>query len=501
MLLRSGCKLWLRRRRGGVSTKGGKTKDASAHEENVRVRFAPSPTGYLHVGGARTALFNWLYAKQKNGSFVLRVEDTDTERCTPAAEQMMMHDLRWLGLYWDEGPDIGGPCGPYRQSERSQIYTEYANTLVHQGLAYPCFCSEEELDQMRKDAEARGSPPKYDGRWANADRELVQQKLAAGEPHVYRFRVPPDTDVTVHDMVRGPVTWNTENLGDFVIMRSNGLPVYNFCVAIDDALMGITHVLRAEEHLTNTLRQKLVYQGLNLFEPHFGHLSLILAHDKTKLSKRHGATSVNDFREEGFLPEAMLNFLSLLGWNDGTDQEVYATDELIERFDIGRINKSPAVFDREKLTWLNGQKLRSFDDSELAETFGDQWKQEGILAPTVSAEAVEIATRLVREQADLVRDCISLLRPIFGYTLEDTLESNEAQDLDTFSTVAKEALRVYETGELEQAVQESGGFKRLLNGIGKAHGLKGRRLFMPMRISFTGSMMGPDIGLQLRYVL
>ena len=472
----------------------------SEQGEAVRVRFAPSPTGYLHVGGARTALFNWLYVRKHSGSFVLRVEDTDTERCTPEAERMMMSDLSWLGLQWDEGPDIGGFCGPYRQSERTKLHTQYARSLVDNGLAYPCFCSEEELEQMRKDAEARGEPPKYDGRWANADPELVQHKLDAGEPHVYRFRVPENTNVTVNDLVRGDVTWNTANLGDFVIMRSNGLPVYNFCVAVDDALMGITHVLRAEEHLTNTVRQKLVYHGLSLPEPDFGHLSLILAHDKTKLSKRHGSTSVNDFREEGYLPEAMLNFLSLLGWNDGTDQEVYGTNELINNFQIERINKSPAVFDREKLTWLNGQKLQAKDDSELAELFAERWKSAGLLTSSAPQEAFDIATRLVREQVDLVQDCVPLLRPIFRYPLEDTLASDEAQDLDTFAAMAQEALSLYESGELEESVKVGGPFKKLLNPIGKRYELKGRRLFMPFRISFTGSMQGPDIGQQIRYV-
>ena len=264
----------------------------------------------------------------------------------------MIRDLRWLGLDWDEGPDVGGPHAPYRQSERAHIYVEAAQKLVKEGKAYPCFCTEEELEAMKAAAEAAKLPPKYTGKWATASQAEVDAALAAGLTPVYRFRVPPDGRVTIQDAIRGEVSWATDAVGDFVLVRSNGLPVYNFCVAVDDAMMRITHVLRAEEHLPNTLRQVLVYEALGYPQPQFGHVSLILAADRSKLSKRHGATSVGEFREQGFLPSAMNNFLALLGWNDGTTREIFSLDELVDAFSLERITKSPAVFDKAKLGWL-----------------------------------------------------------------------------------------------------------------------------------------------------
>lgn len=303
------------------------------------------------MGGARTALFNWLYARKVGGKFVLRVEDTDAARSTRESEEAMKADLRWLGLDWDEGPDVGGPNGPYRQSERTDIYKKYVDDLVAQGRAYPCFCTDEELEAMKKDAEAKKLPPVYRGKWATASEEEVDAMRASGAPCCYRFRVPPGQEVAIDDIVRGRVAWNTDTLGDFVILRSNGLPVYNFCVAVDDALMGITHVLRAEEHLPNTLRQVLIYDALGFDAPSFGHMSLILAPDKSKLSKRHGATSVGEFRQQGFLAPAMVNYLSLLGWNDGTEREIYSAEDLQGAFTLERITKVRRKLEVDVMGW------------------------------------------------------------------------------------------------------------------------------------------------------
>ena len=299
----------------------------------VRVRFAPSPTGNLHVGGARTALFNWLYARNLGGTFVLRVEDTDTARSTRESEDAMVRDLKWMGLDWDEGPDCGGPYGPYRQSEREAIYKQLADQLVAEGHAYPCFCTDKELTMMKEEQEAKKLPPKYTGKWATASKEEVDAELAKGTPHTYRFRVPEGERVEIDDMIRGKVGWDTDTLGDFVLLRSNGLPVYNFCVAVDDATMGITHVLRAEEHLPNTLRQALVYDALKFPRPTFGHMS---AHP--------GARPLEDSAPPPLLypppllapspypRQTMINYLSQLGWNDGTEQEIYETEELLKLF-------------------------------------------------------------------------------------------------------------------------------------------------------------------------
>jgi glutamyl-tRNA synthetase len=276
-----------------------KAATMAAEGAAVRVRFAPSPTGSLHVGGARTALFNWLKARQSGGTFVVRIEDTDQARSTRESEESMLADLRWLGLDWDEGPGVDGDYGPYRQSERGDIYKEYAQKLLESGHAYPCFCTEEELEAKRAAAEEAGEAVMYDGAWRDADPEVVAEKLASGEPHTVRFKVQPGAKVTIDDTVRGTVSWDAEKtVGDFILLRSNGVPVYNFCVAVDDATMKITHVIRAEEHLTNTLRQGLILEALEFGMPQYAHASLILGEDRSKLSKRHGATSVDQFKQQ-----------------------------------------------------------------------------------------------------------------------------------------------------------------------------------------------------------
>ena len=327
-------------------------RSTESGQEGVRVRFAPSPTGNLHVGGARTALYNYLYAQQKKAeetgsAFVLRVEDTDKARSTKESEDAVLRDLTWLGLDWDEGP--------LRQSERGDLYQRRAKELLEKNLAYKCFCTDDEITEMKEKAAAEGLPPVYSGKWASATEAEVQAMVDAGEPYAVRFRVPQDELVTIHDAIRGQVTWNTNTLGDFIILRSDGTPVYNFCVAVDDADMRITEVVRAEEHLPNTLRQVLIYNALGLSAPKFAHCSLILAPDRSKLSKRHGATSVGEFKEEGYLSEALVNYLALLGWNDGTEQEFFSKDELVSKFSLERINPSAAVFDKKKLNFFNAQ--------------------------------------------------------------------------------------------------------------------------------------------------
>ncbi|KAK3257933.1 hypothetical protein CYMTET_33000 [Cymbomonas tetramitiformis] len=465
--------------------------------DEVRVRFAPSPTGNLHVGGARSALFNWLYAKNMGGKFILRVEDTDTARSTRESEEAMLRDLRWLGLDWDEGPDIGGPHGPYRQSERASIYKELADKLVDEGVAYPCFCTDEELEKMREEAEAKKLPPKYNGKWKTASAEEVQAAFDAGLTPCYRFRVPENQIIAIKDAVRGKVQWNTDTLGDFVLLRSNGLPVYNFCVAVDDAMMKITHVLRAEEHLPNTLRQMLVYKALGFPIPQFGHMSLILAPDRSKLSKRHGATSVGDFQKQGFLANAMVNYLSLLGWNDGSEKEVYTIPELQEAFAIDRINKSPAVFDKVKLSWMNGQHLQGLPEAELNVLLGEALVEQGGFK-RADGPFVEGLISTVLDKVELVTDAVEEIRPLLGYPLEECLESKPAQAFveDNLGELVKAVLEAHESGELARVAQEKD-WKGWTKGLGKELGRKGKRLFMPLRILITGRMQGPDVGEQL----
>ncbi|XP_038973583.1 glutamate--tRNA ligase, chloroplastic/mitochondrial-like [Phoenix dactylifera] len=469
---------------------------ADPADGEVRVRFAPSPTGNLHVGGARTALFNYLFARSKGGKFVLRIEDTDLERSTRKSEEAMLNDLSWLGLDWDEGPGVGGDYGPYRQSERNSLYKQYAEKLLNSGAVYRCFCSNEELEQMKETAKQMQLPPVYMGKWATASDEEIQEELAKGTPYTYRFHVPKKGTLKINDLIRGEVGWSLDTLGDFVIMRSNGQPVYNFCVTVDDATMRISHVIRAEEHLPNTLRQALIYKALGFPMPSFAHVSLILAPDRSKLSKRHGATSVGQFREMGYLPQAMVNYLALLGWGDGTENEFFTIDQLVEKFSINRVNKSGAIFDSTKLRWMNGQHLRALPSEKLIEIFGDRWKSTGILLES-KGKFVEDAAELLKDGIDLVTDVDTALLNLLSYPLDSTLASAECKPVvqDKLSEVAASLISAYDSGELREALEEGhAGWQKWVKSFGKILKRKGRSLFMPIRLLLTGKLHGPDMG-------
>ncbi|CAL0324372.1 unnamed protein product [Lupinus luteus] len=460
----------------------------------VRVRFAPSPTGNLHVGGARTALFNYLFARSKGGKFVLRIEDTDLERSTRESEEAVLRDLSWLGLNWDEGPGAGGDYGPYRQSERNSLYKQYAEKLRASGHVYCCFCSNEELEKMKVVAKLKNLPPVYTGKWASATNEEVDEELAKGTPYTYRFRVPGGS-LKIKDIIRGEVTWNLATLGDFVIMRSNGQPVYNFCVTVDDATMAISHVIRAEEHLPNTLRQALIYRALGFPMPHFAHVSLILAPDRSKLSKRHGATSVSQFREIGYLPQAMVNYLALLGWGDGTENEFFTLDQLVEKFTIERVNKSGAVFDSTKLRWMNGHYLRAHPEEEFTNLIGEHWKTSGLL--TVSAGPfIDDAAQLLKDGIDLITDAEKALANFLSYPLHLTLQSQEAEPVlqDNLSEFSASLLGAYESGDLGSALESQASWQKWVKEFGKSLKRKGKSLFMPIRLLLTGKLHGPDLG-------
>jgi len=330
--------------------------------KEVRTRFAPSPTGYLHIGGARTALFNWLFARHHGGKFVLRIEDTDRSRSREEFLGDILDSLSWLGLHWDEGP--------YFQSQRMELYREHAERLLDEGKAYRCYCTPEELEEMRKRALAEGRKPKYDGR-------CRYRKDQPDLPYAIRFKAPLDGVTVVEDLLRGKVTFRNEELDDLIIVRSDGTPTYNFVVVVDDALMGITHVIRGDDHLNNTPRQILLYRALGYPVPKFAHLPLILGTDRTRLSKRHGATAVSAYREMGYVPEAMVNYLARLGWSYG-DQEIFSLGELVEKFSLENVSKSPAVFDPEKLLWLNAHYIKEEPPEEIARRLLPFLKEEGI---------------------------------------------------------------------------------------------------------------------------
>jgi len=474
------------------------------------------------VGGARTALYNWLVARQaKHGKFVLRIEDTDLVRSTRESEQSMLADLEWLGLNWDEGPDIGGPCVSYRQSERCQIYREAADFLVRGGHAYPCFCTEEELEVKRMTAKMAGSQNAYDGMWRDAPASEVQRHLAMKIPHTYRFRTPKGKVVGIDDKVRGHIEWDVQaTIGDFVLLRSNGVPVYNFCVAVDDALMSISTVVRAEEHLTNTVRQLLVLDALGFEQPSYAHASLILGSDKSKLSKRHGATSCGQFRERGYLPDAMINYLALLGWNDGTDKEVYSRRELIEAFDLSRVTASPAMFDNAKLRWLNGQHLRAMPVAELVPLVTDYSRVSGLLGDADSSASVtafiSAAVSAAQSKAELVTDIVDLTQATLTYPLLETIIAQDMapcksvgqvldDDFVAFSLALLDSYDAFEAPEFCYSAKLAADANATtvlewVQGIGNVRHRTKKSLLMSTRLALTGRITGIDVPSQLKII-
>ncbi|MBJ93835.1 MAG: glutamate--tRNA ligase [Rickettsiales bacterium] len=365
-----------------------------------RLRFAPSPSGYLHIGGARTALFCWLFARRHGGQFILRVEDTDRARSTAESIQAILDGLRWLGLDWDEGPEVGGPHAPYFQSQRGPVYQRYVDQLIKTGHLYRCYCSAELLREKREAAQREGRKPAYD----RTCRELSPQQWPAGEPYVLRLKAPLDGETTVSDLIRGDVVFQNKELSDQVVVRSNGDPLYNFVVVVDDMTMGITHVVRGDDHLNNTPKQIQIYQALGVKPPSFAHAPLILGADKKRLSKRHGATNVMQYDDEGYLPDAMINFLARLGWSHG-DQEVFRRDELIELFSLDAVGRSPGVWNPEKLLWLNGQYITSLSDERLAEMIAPRISAAGFqdaAADAVMAKRIATLKERARTLAELV---------------------------------------------------------------------------------------------------
>ena len=454
----------------------------------VRVRFAPSPTGWLHVGGARTALFNWLFARQHRGAFLIRVEDTDVERSSPESERGVLDDLAWLGLEWDEGPDRGGPHGPYRQSERVALYRARADALRSKGAAYPCFCTDAELEERRRLALARGEPPHYDGRCRNLSEAERAARRAEGRPESLRFRVDPGA-WTLDDLVRGTVTFPSGMVGDFVLMRSSGLPTYNFACVVDDDAMAISHVLRAEEHLSNTVRQLMLYRAMGLVPPRFGHLPLILNPDRSKMSKRTGEVSVAvaEYRAQGYLPGAMTNYLGLLGFHPSSDRELFTLTELEREFDIARVAKAGAVFDLAKLRWYNGHYLHTMDGAALRRAADAFLPAAARALPAERLERLLVAVRGnlatladVASELDVFLDDAVVIEP-------DARAALAEAPADLLASIA---------GRLEALAQWDGErVKSEILAVGQERGLKGRALFHPVRAALTGRTHGPELPL------
>jgi nondiscriminating glutamyl-tRNA synthetase len=464
----------------------------------VRVRFAPSPTGQLHVGNVRTAIFNWLLARGSGGTFVLRIEDTDVERSTRASEASMIHDLRWLGLDWDEGPDVGGAHGPYRDSERLHLYQSYAKELLNAGSAYFCFCSTAQLDADRQTAVAAGRPVLYPGTCRKLSAEQAQTRMTAGERPAIRFRVPEGRDVVFQDAVRGDVRFSGDVIGDPVIVRADGHPAYNFAVVVDDALMEITHVVRGEDHISNTPRQILLYEALGFAPPAFAHLALVMGPDHSPLSKRHGATSVAEFRAKGYLPEALVNYLALIGWSPGNADELLPVEELARRFSLDRVGHSAGVFDEEKLAWVNRHYLKLADPARIAALSVPFFGDAGI-AMTPDARGLEFlaqAVGMATASVDRLNQIPGRLALLFEYDSHVALAAPGIRD--EMSGDGARAVVAALAGELALAPRlDRERFRAVANEVKAKTGQKAKALFHPIRIVLTGRAEGPELDLAI----
>lgn len=450
----------------------------------VRSRFAPAPSGSIHVGNARSALFSWLFARHEGGGFVLRVEDTDASRVSEEAFHGVMESLRWLGLDWDEGPDVGGPRGPYRQSQRADVYRDHADRLIEQGNAYRCFCTGEELEERRQAALAAGRPPGYDGRC----RRLTDAERAAfeaeGRPFAIRFAMP-ERDITIEDLVKGEVHFPARSLSDFVIVRSDGTPVFLLAVAVDDMLMGITHVIRGDDLLASAPRNAAVIEAFGGTPPRYAHLPQVLGADGKPLSKRHGSSSVEALRDEGFLPEALMNYLALLGWSKDEATTFLTRDELVAAFDLSRVSSNPAAFDTRKLEWMNNHYIQRLDDDELAARCMHFLTHAGLLPDPATLRA---AMPLVKERMKRLTEAPALLRFLFT---DDVSPNEKAAALieATGPGYLKEAADALDTVERWTPDQ----IAATLDAVAAAAGLNRTKGWQPIRAAATGSNISPPL--------
>ena len=459
--------------------------------KKLRVRFAPSPTGYLHIGGARTALFNWLYARHYNGSFILRIEDTDRMRSTPEAVKAILDGMKWLGLDWDEGPEKGGEYGPYFQTERLDLYREFVDKLLEIGAAYYCYCSAEELADRRKKQFADGKPAIYDRKCLNLSEAEKKQLEKEGKKPVIRLKMP-DRKIVVHDLIKGRMEFDSKLLSDFVIEKSDGIPTYNFAVVIDDILMDISMVMRGDDHISNTPKQIVIYQALDIAIPEFAHIPMIMGPDNTRLSKRHGATSVMEYQRMGFLPEAVLNYIAHLGWSSGTNQEIFSIKELIENFTLDKISNHSAIFDMEKLNWFNNEYLKRLSDEKYVEMLIPFLKDAGYIELPLSEEK----ERWLRKVASLMKSRVRNFKQFLEYgdyffiedfTVEDNavkiLEQNGVRDILEHLVKRLKEIKDWKEENIESEVRE------MANQLS----LKGKQIIHPTRVSLSGKTIGPGL--------
>ncbi|MGI2329580.1 glutamate--tRNA ligase [Planococcus sp. YIM B11945] len=463
--------------------------------QEVRVRYAPSPTGHLHIGGARTALFNYLFARHNNGKFIVRIEDTDIERNIEAGELSQLNNLKWLGIEYDESVDIGGDYGPYRQMERLDIYSGYAQEMLEQGSAYKCFCTPEKLEAERDAQKASGiAAPQYSGTCRNLTAEEVAEKEAAGMPYTIRMKVPADVTYKFEDLVRGPVSFESKDVGDWVLVKTNGIPTYNFAVVIDDHLMEISHVFRGEEHLSNTPKQQMVFDAFGWSYPTYGHMTLIINEDRKKLSKRDESILqfISQYKDLGYIPEALFNFFALLGWSPEGEEEIFSKEELIRIFDVNRLSKSPSMFDKQKLTWMNNQYIKQMPLDEVVELALPHLQQAGKLPETLTEEQAVWAEKLIalyHDQMSFGAEITELSDLFFaddlayGEAEQEVLAGEQVPEVMASFKEQLEALEAFEPAAIKAAIK----------AVQKATGHKGKNLFMPIRVVTTGQTHGPEL--------
>ncbi|OGP95772.1 MAG: glutamate--tRNA ligase [Deltaproteobacteria bacterium RBG_16_47_11] len=455
---------------------------------NVRVRFAPAPTGLLHIGNARTALFNYIFAKRYGGIFILRIEDTDVERSKEASIDDILEDLEWLGIRWDEGPDRGGPDGPYRQSQRLSLYRDYIEKLLQDGEVYKCFCSNERLEALRKEQISKGLMPRYDGRCRSLSKEETSKLESEGLCPVLRFRIGKGA-VAFDDLVHGKMRFESEGMGDFIVIRSDGMAAYNFACVIDDHLMHVTHVIRGEDHLSNTPRQILVYQALGWQTPVFAHHPLILGGDRSPLSKRHGATAVSQYREEGFLPDALMNYLVLLGWTPPSGEEILPFERVIEDFSLGAISKSAPIFDRKKLEWLNSHYIRKKAEKPLAEWLLPYLEKSGLPSRQVDPNYLAKISGVLKENLVV----LSQIEEYLGIFFDEKFFFDDGAKTVLLDSRNRETLLIILNvlEALPEVTSENGPL--LLSQLEEKTGRKGKALYAPLRAGVTGKMKGPEL--------
>lgn len=464
----------------------------------VRLRFAPSPTGYLHIGGLRTALYNYLYAKQKGGKFLLRIEDTDRTRYVEGAIENLIHELKWAGVEADEGVCLDengkitevGECGPYIQSERVEkgIYNKYAEELIEKGYAYYCFCSKERLDDVKNQQKADGKIPRYDGLCRGVSIEDAKKRIANGESYVIRLKLPENRDIVFEDIIKGRITINTNDMDDQVLIKADGFPTYHFAVVVDDHLMGITHIVRGDEWISSTPKHIYLYEALGFEKPIFVHLPTVLNKSGKKLSKRNDDASVEDFRLKGYLPEALINYLALVGWSPESNEEILSLDEMIKQFSFDRVSKSGGVFDVDKLDWVNAQYIRKMEVSELAKLFKPYLVKAGFIKEDICEKRLELITKTFQESISRLPEIIEQSRFLFeDVTVEpEALKMRNVEHIEILKEKMKEEL-----SQIEEMDEETA--KGFMKKVQKASGFKGKDLYMPVRALLTGQVHGPEL--------